>query len=67
VTVKRIIEQTPVQQGYPTAAPQQAAPAPVSPRTTEKPKDDRTVVDRTAPVEHETAPKVDAPPDSAPR
>lgn len=67
VTVKRIIEQTPVQQGYPTAAPQQAAPAPVPPRTTEKPSSDRTVVDRTAPVERETAPKVDAPPDSAPR
>lgn len=67
VTVKRIIEQTPVQQGYPTAAPQQAAPAPVPPRTTEKPSSDRTVVDRTAPVERETAPKVDTPPDSAPR
>jgi hypothetical protein len=67
VTVKRIIEQTPVQQGYPTPAPQQAAPAPVPPRTTEKPKDDRTVVDRTAPVERETAPEVDTPPDSAPR
>jgi len=65
VTVKRIIEQTPVQQGYPTAAPQQAPPAPVPPRTTEKPKEDRTVVDRTAPVERETAPEVDAPPDSA--
>lgn len=67
VTVKRIIEQTPVQQGYPTAAPQQAAPAPVPPRTTEKPSSDRTVVDRTAPVERETAPTVDTPPDSAPR
>jgi hypothetical protein len=67
VTVKKIIEQTPVQQGYPTAAPQQAAPAPVPPRTTEKPNDDRTVVDRTAPVERETAPEVDTPPDSAPR
>ena len=67
VTVKRIVEQTPVQQGYPTAAPQQAAPAPVPPRTTEKPKDGRTVVDRTAPVEREPAPTVDTPPDSAPR
>jgi hypothetical protein len=67
VTVKRIIERTPVQQGYPTPAPQQAAPAPVPPRTTEKPKEDRTVVDRTAPVERETAPTVDTPPDSAPR
>jgi hypothetical protein len=67
VTVKRIIEQTPIQQGY--APTQQAAPAPVPPRTTEKPNDDRTVVDRTAPVERQTAPKSegDAPPDLTPR
>jgi hypothetical protein len=69
VTVKRIIERAPVQQEYAAAAPQQATPAPVPPRTTEKPKGDRTVVDRTAPVEHQAAPKnqVDTPPDSAPR
>jgi hypothetical protein len=67
VTVKRIIERAPVQREYAAPAPQQPVPAPVPPRTTEKPKDDRTVVDRTAPVEHETAPKVDTPPDSAPR
>jgi hypothetical protein len=67
VTVKRIIERAPVQREYAAPAPQQAVPAPVPPRTMEKPKDDRTVVDRTAPVEHETAPKVDTPPDSAPR
>jgi len=68
VTVKRIIEQTPVQQEY-APAPQQAAPAPVPPRTTEQPKDDRTVVGRTAPVEHQTAPEdqVEPAPDTAPR
>ena len=38
VTVKRIVEQTPVQQEY-APAPQQAAPAPVPPRTTEKPNE----------------------------
>ena len=68
VTVKRIVEQTPAQQEY-APAPQQAAPAPAPPRTTEKPNDDRTVVDRTAPVERQTAPEsqVDTTPDSAPR
>ncbi len=68
VTVKRIVEQTPVQQEY-APPPQQAAPAPVPPRTTEKPNDDRTVVDRTAPVERQPAPKsqVDTTPDPAPR
>ena len=67
VTVKRIIEQTPVQQEY-APAPQQAAPAPVPPRTTEKPNDGRTVVDRTAPVERHAAPEsqVDTPADPAP-
>jgi len=69
VTVKKIVEQTPVQQEYIPAAPQQAAPAPVPPRTTEKPKSDRTVVGRTAPVERQTAPtdEAEAVPDSAPR
>lgn len=64
VTVKRIVERTPVQQDY---AP--AAPAPVPPRTTEKPESDRTVVGQTAPVERQAAPtdQVDAAPDSAPR
>jgi hypothetical protein len=68
VTVKRIVERAPVQQEY-TPAPQPAAPAPVPPRTTEKPKADRTVVGRTAPVESETAPtdEVEAAPDSTPR
>ena len=69
VTVKRIVERAPVQQEYAVPAPQQATPAPVPPRTTEKPKDGRKVVDRTAPVEHQAAPEsqVDAPPDSTPR
>ena len=68
VTVKRIVEQTPVQQPYAPAAPQ-APPAPVPPRTTEKPKGGRTVVEPTAPVERQTAPKspVEAAPDTAPR
>jgi hypothetical protein len=68
VTVKRIVEQTPVQQDY-TPAPQQAAPAPVPPRTTEKPESGRTVVGQTAPVERHVAPtdQVEAAPDSAPR
>jgi hypothetical protein len=68
VTVKKIVEQTPVQLEY-VPAPQQATPAPVPPRTTEKPKSDRTVVGRTAPVERQTAPtdEVEAAPDSAPR
>jgi hypothetical protein len=69
VTVKRIVERAPVQQEYAVPAPQPAAPAPVPPRTTEKPKDGRTVVDRTAPVERQAAPEsqVDTPPDSTPR
>ena len=68
VTVKRIVEQTPVQQEY-APAPQQDAPAPVPPRTTEKPKSGRTVVEPTAPVERQTEPKspVEAAPDTAPR
>jgi hypothetical protein len=68
VTVKRIVEQTPVQQNY-APAPQPAAPAPVPPRTTEKPESGRTVVGRTAPVERQTAPteEVEAVPDSTPR
>jgi hypothetical protein len=62
VTVKRVVEQ---------AAPvQQVAPAPVPPRTTEKPapKSDRTVVGQTAPVESQPEPKTPAEsaPDSAP-
>jgi len=67
VTVKRIVEQTPVQEYAPP--PQQAAPAPVPPRTTEKPTEDRTVVGRTAPVERHTAPQdpVEVAPDTAPR
>lgn len=64
VTVKRIVEQT-------QAQPQVAAPpqAPASPLTTEKPKEDRTVLGNTAPVERQTAPKdpVEAAPDTAPR
>jgi hypothetical protein len=68
VTVKRIVEQTPVQQEY-APAPQAAAPAPVPPRTTEKPESDRTVVGRTAPVERQTAPtdEAEAAPDTTPR
>jgi hypothetical protein len=68
VTVKRIVEQTPVQQDY-APAPQPAAPVPVPPRTTEKPERDRTVVGRTAPVERQTAPteEVEAAPDTTPR
>jgi hypothetical protein len=68
VTVKRIVEQTPVQQDY-APAPQPAAPAPVPPRTTEKPESGRTVVGQTAPVERHPAPtdQVEAEPDSAPR
>ena len=68
VTVKKIVEQTPVQQEY-VPAPQPATPTPVPPRTTEKPKSDRTVVGRTAPVERQTTPtdEAEAVPDSAPR
>ena len=68
VTVKKIVEQTPVQRDY-APAPPVATPAPVSPRPTEKPKTDRTVVGRTAPVERQTAPtdQAEAAPDSAPR
>jgi hypothetical protein len=68
VTVKRIVDQTPVQQDY-APAPQPAAPVPVPPRTTEKPESDRTVVGRTAPVERQTAPteEVEAAPDTTPR
>jgi hypothetical protein len=67
VTVKKIIEQTPVQEYAP--APQQAAPAPVQPRTTEKPSTGRTVVGHTAPVQRQTAPEdpVEPAPDTAPR
>ena len=68
VTVKKIIEQTPAQQEYAPVV-RQSAPAPVPPRTTEKPKRDRAVVGDTAPVQSETAPK-DQPevePDTAPR
>ena len=68
VTVKRIVERAPVQSEY-APAPQQAAPAPVPPRATEKPKSDRTVVGRTAPVERQTTPtdQAEPAPDSAPR
>lgn len=68
VTVKKIIEQTPAQQEYAPVV-QQSAPAPVPPRTTEKPKRDRTVVGETAPVQSETEPKdqAEAVPDTAPR
>ena len=59
VTVKKIVEQTPVHPEY-IQAPQQATPAPLRPRTTEKPKSDRTVVGRTAPVERQTAPTDEA-------
>ncbi len=68
VTVKKIIEQTPTQQEYAPVV-RQSAPAPVPPRTTEKPKRDRAVVGDTAPVQSDTAPK-DQPevePDTAPR
>jgi hypothetical protein len=68
VTVKRIVERAPIS-GQPvvsTPEPQPAAPAPVPPRTTEKPapRSGRTVVGRTAPVERQTAPK--APSSTAP-
>lgn len=68
VTVKKIIEQTPAQQEYAPVV-QQSAPAPVPPRTTEKPTRDRTVVGETAPVQSETEPKdqAEAVPDTAPR
>ncbi len=68
VTVKRIVERTPAQPVV--VAPPQAAPAPVSPRTTEDPPStDRTVVGDTAPVQRESAPEdpVETAPNSAPR
>jgi hypothetical protein len=69
VTVKRIVERAPVQQEYAVAAPQQAAPAPVPPRTTEKPAGDRTVIGPTAPVQRQTpqtSPDEAAPDSAAP-
>jgi hypothetical protein len=67
VTVKRVIQRAPIS-GQPvvtTPAPQQTAP-PVPPRTTENPapRTGRTVVGRTAPVEHQAAPE--APAETAP-
>jgi hypothetical protein len=63
VTVQRVVEQAP--------QPEAAAPAPVPPRTTEKPKTDRTVVGEPAPVERQPQPverqsAPEAPADSAP-
>jgi len=47
------------------AAPEQAPPAPVPPRTTDKPapRTGRTVVGRTAPVQRQSAPEPPAEPD----
>jgi hypothetical protein len=66
ITVKRVIERAPIShQPVDTApVPQQTAAPPVPPRTTEKPGTGRTVVDRTAPVERQTAPR--APAETAP-
>jgi hypothetical protein len=60
VTVQRVVEQAP--------RPEVTAPAPIPPRTTEKPKSDRTVVEKPAPVERQPAPEAPAEttPDSAP-
>jgi hypothetical protein len=68
VTVKRVVENTPVS-GQPivtTPAPEPDSPAPMPPRVTEKPapRTGRTVVGRTAPVQRQSAP--DAPAETPP-
>jgi hypothetical protein len=59
VTVKRVVERAPISGQPVITTPQSAAPAPVPPRTTEKPAPStgRTVVGRTAPVERQSAPE----------
>jgi hypothetical protein len=61
ITVKKIVERAPVsgQPVYATPDPARAAPAPVPPRTTEKPAPSTggTDVGQTAPVQRETTPK----------
>lgn len=67
VTVKKVVERAPVsgQAIVTTPAPEQAPPAPVPPRTTDKPapRTGRTVVGRTAPVQRQSAPEPPAEPD----
>jgi hypothetical protein len=67
VTVKKVVERAPIS-GQPVVtapAPAPETPAPVPPRTTEKPPPSgRTVVGETAPVERQTAPKAPAEPDT---
>jgi hypothetical protein len=68
VTVKKVIERAPISQQPIAPAAPQASPAPVPPRTTETavPRTGRTVVDRTAPVEGQSAPEAPAPEDPLP-
>jgi hypothetical protein len=66
VTVQKVVERAPIS-GQPivtTQTPAQDAPAPVPPRTTEQPRNGRTVVGPTAPVERQTAPQTPEEPDS---
>jgi hypothetical protein len=69
VTVKKVIQRAPISGQPVVTTPEPAAPAPVPPRTTEKPqRTGRTVVGRTAPVQRQSAPQppAEATPDAAP-
>jgi hypothetical protein len=68
VTVKKVVERAPIsgQRIVTTPAPESDPPAPVPPRTTEKPapRSGRTVVGPTAPVQRDPAPEAPAEPDT---
>jgi hypothetical protein len=68
VRVTKVVRPVTVQRVVEAPQPDVTAPAPVPPRTTEKPKSDRTAVEKPAPVERQPAPEppAETTPDSAP-